>query len=268
MPKLIRKDTGQDYLLAEGVTRLGRMPTNEIQVIGKMVSRSHCRVEGPKNGWILSDSGSKLGTFVNGELMMRPHLLRSGDEIRVGTVFYVFQDDPRAAHAPPAVRPLSDNAAAKLVPWKSVESRWRLVPVAVGALVAALAIGGLAAVLLLTRETPQKMLLRAADLLGRKDAKGLWDMVSSEARLRITVDEFESLVKGVPPEAAEALRHVELGTPRRADRGVVVPVAVRVGGQRLEDEVVLFREDGRWRFQSVPTQRLGELAPKQTERIP
>ena len=262
MAKLIHKGTGQEYPLADGVTRLGRMPTNTIQVVGKMVSRSHCRIEGPQGGWILTDSGSKLGTFVNGELMMRPHLLRSGDEIRVGTVFYVFQDDPRAPHVPPAVHPLSDDAAAKLVPWKPVPFRWRGLPVAVGAVVAALALGGLVAVLLLTRETPRKMLVRGADLLSRKDAKGLWDLVSSEAQVRITFDEFESIVKAVPPEAAKALRHAEIGTPRRTDRGVVVPVAVRVGGRTIEDEVVLFREDGRWRFQSVPTQRLAELAPK------
>jgi hypothetical protein len=262
MPKLIHKGTGQEYLLAEGVTRLGRMPSNTIQVLGKMVSRSHCRVEGPKGGWILTDSGSKLGTFVNGELMMRPHLLRSGDEIRVGSVFYVFQDDQRSPHAPPAVHPLSDDAAAKLLPSEPVGRRWGVLPVAIGGLVAVLAIGGLATVLLLTRETPRKMLLRAVDLLGRKDARGLWDMVSSEAQLRITFDEFESSVKAVPPETAEALRHVEIGRERRTDRGLVVPVALRAGGQRLEDEVVLFREDGRWRFQSVPTQRLAERAPK------
>jgi len=259
MPKLIRRDTRQEYVLAEGVTHLGRLPTSTIQVLGKMVSRSHCHIEGPANGWVLADSGSKLGTFVNGELLMQPRRLQTADEIRVGSVFFIF-DEGRPGH-PADVKRLSDDVAAQFVPFPTIESPSRALAYVAGGLLAALAVGGLLAVLLLTRETPSRVVRQAAGLLRQRAAGKLWDLVSAERRQALSFEAFEESVQALPDAVLAALATLETGRPRRDERGVVVPVTLRVGDRRLAGEIVLFREDGQWKIHSVPTGRLAELNP-------
>jgi pSer/pThr/pTyr-binding forkhead associated (FHA) protein len=273
MPKLKRRDTGEELPLADGLTRIGRRSASEVQVNEKHVSRLHCRIEGPAGGWTIADAGSKIGTFVNGRRVRR-HRLQAGDEIKVGAVVFVFQETgPTAAEGGiPHVQPLSDSAAIRVLPDEERDherkpkqaaepKRRRILPVLVGVVLAAAGIGVLAAVLGATRQTPEKTVRHAAELLRRRDGAALWKLVSGERKIEMTEQEFKEQVDAVPNEVVVALETLEVGRARQTDRGIVVPISVTVKGERLDDEVILYREDGRWRICAVPVERASELGP-------
>jgi len=258
MPKLVNIRTKAEYPLANDVTVVGRLPTSDIRVLEKQVSRRHCRIVRSREGWVLSDSGSMLGTSLNGELLMRPHCLRPGDEIKVGTEVFVFDKHAAKPRADVNLRPLSAASPGELVPHDAAEGRPRLLPALIGGSLAVAAVGTLVAVLLLTRQTAPRTVRQAADLLRERQARKLWDLVSDERKQALTFEEFQDQVNAVPDEALAALRTLRVGKATRSDRGVVVPVSVRVGDKTLVDEVVLFREDGQWKIHSIPSAWLAE----------
>ena len=65
-------------------TVLGRGPECPVDLnADALVSREHARLDCQMGQWVVSDLGSRTGTFVNGQLA-RQQVLRHGDEIRVG----------------------------------------------------------------------------------------------------------------------------------------------------------------------------------------
>lgn len=114
MARLIRLDTKETYKLAAGVTTIGRRATNTIHLDDRHVSRGHCRIEGPKGGWTLYDSGSATGTLVNGR-PVHEHRLKPGDRIQIGSVLLRFEI-PKPEPPVPGARPLSNAAAKRLLP--------------------------------------------------------------------------------------------------------------------------------------------------------
>jgi hypothetical protein len=86
-------------LRGEGIT-VGQAPTNDVPVpFDRTVSRVHCVLERVASRWCVRDLSSRNGTFVNGARILGQQPLRSGDEIRVGTVRFVVRLDDDAAHA-------------------------------------------------------------------------------------------------------------------------------------------------------------------------
>ncbi len=75
---------GSRYIL-RGPFRIGRHPSNDLQLTDKQVSRFHAIVEGGDSWALLRDLGSRNGTWVNGQRVSEAQL-RPGDEIRLGTV--------------------------------------------------------------------------------------------------------------------------------------------------------------------------------------
>ena len=59
------------------------------------VSRCHAAIERREEGWLLSDCGSRNGTFVNGISVAR-HFLSDGDEVGFGKVVLVFREETGA----------------------------------------------------------------------------------------------------------------------------------------------------------------------------
>jgi len=259
MPKLTNLKTKEEHELAGEVTRIGRHPSCHIRVVEKQVSRDHCRIVRSKAGWSLIDSGSKLGTYLNGEFLTRHQALRTGDKIKVGTAVFVFDQWAGLPRGEVSVHPMSKASSEEFLPGDVVEPRRRVTPVVIGGLVAALAVGALAAVLVLTRQTPGRVVRQAAELLRRRDAKGLWELVSAEQKAAMGFEQFQERIADVPDEVLEALPGLEVGGARRAERGMVVPVTLQFQDKRLADEVVLFREEGEWKIHSVPAERLAEL---------
>lgn len=67
---------------------LGRDPEADIVISHPSVSWHHARLSRQAQGYLLEDLGSSNGTYVNGNQISAPTLLRDGDEILLG--FYAF----------------------------------------------------------------------------------------------------------------------------------------------------------------------------------
>jgi hypothetical protein len=81
-------DGGRERIPLEGErVTIGQAATNEVALpFDRTVSRLHAVLELVKSDWCVRDLGSRNGTFVNGERIWGERPLRSGDEIRVGSV--------------------------------------------------------------------------------------------------------------------------------------------------------------------------------------
>lgn len=108
---LVDKSTGDKIAINMYETSLGRAKTSDIVVPGSMVSRSHAVISRRKKGWFISDTNSKVGTFVNGEPVAKRTQIFDGDEIMVANSVYTFV-------APNAQR---EGEQTQVAPHKSTE---------------------------------------------------------------------------------------------------------------------------------------------------
>ncbi|MGH9659258.1 MAG: adenylate/guanylate cyclase domain-containing protein [Bryobacteraceae bacterium] len=86
-------DTGPErFELTRGaVCKVGRSRENTIVLDDYPVSRAHCMVQcTPEGVFYLTDMGSRNGTFVNGQRLSSPIVLRGGDTITVGGHTIIF----------------------------------------------------------------------------------------------------------------------------------------------------------------------------------
>jgi pSer/pThr/pTyr-binding forkhead associated (FHA) protein len=86
---------------------LGRDIVNDIIIQDAEISRKHARFVRVGGGYQLEDLGSTNGTYVNGQRLMGPHLLESGELImfgeNVGLVYEHIPFDPDATLVSAAV---------------------------------------------------------------------------------------------------------------------------------------------------------------------
>lgn len=91
---------GQTFELSQNEITIGRDIGNTIVINDAEISRKHARLFAQAGGYVLEDTGSTNGTFVNGQRLMGPHLLRPGEVIFFGeTVSLAYeaqQFDPNA----------------------------------------------------------------------------------------------------------------------------------------------------------------------------
>jgi DNA-binding CsgD family transcriptional regulator len=91
---------------AESLT-IGSDPGNGLVIEGDpTVSRTHLRLDRLATGWMAEDLGSRNGSFVNGSRMLGPRVLRSDDELRLGTTRLVFRGGVVQAQATAPAREL------------------------------------------------------------------------------------------------------------------------------------------------------------------
>jgi DNA-binding winged helix-turn-helix (wHTH) protein len=81
----------REFPLHEGENLLGRSEDAAAQIDAATVSRHHARILVSKGGATVEDLGSKNGTFLRGERLLRPRPLRDGDEIRLGRICLTFK---------------------------------------------------------------------------------------------------------------------------------------------------------------------------------
>jgi hypothetical protein len=62
---------------------IGRDERCDLVIADRQVSRHHARISLEGDGYILTDLGSKNGTFLNGQELEEPHVLQDGDEIQI-----------------------------------------------------------------------------------------------------------------------------------------------------------------------------------------
>lgn len=91
---------GKIIPLSIDIVNLGRDIVNEIIINDPEISRKHARFVKVSSGYQLEDLGSTNGTYVNGQKLMGPHQLVSGELImfgeNVGMVFERTSFDPDA----------------------------------------------------------------------------------------------------------------------------------------------------------------------------
>ncbi len=56
------------------------------------VSRLHASLSATEQGWVVEDVTSRAGTFVNGERVLEPHLLRDNDVLKIGTLKLTYRE--------------------------------------------------------------------------------------------------------------------------------------------------------------------------------
>jgi hypothetical protein len=73
-------EPGKAYELTNSEIYIGRDIHNDVVINDAEVSRKHARMEIQAGGYVLEDLGSTNGTFVNGQRLMGPHVLRPNYE--------------------------------------------------------------------------------------------------------------------------------------------------------------------------------------------
>jgi pSer/pThr/pTyr-binding forkhead associated (FHA) protein len=109
--------------LADAVTSVGRHDDCQIRIKSSQVSRRHCELFEAGGKLAIRDLGSSNGTFVNGKKITGQQVLKSGDQLTIGTVTLqvskLGQVAP-AAHQPgPGSTPMpkaSDTAIVDAIP--------------------------------------------------------------------------------------------------------------------------------------------------------
>lgn len=91
---------GKIIALSDDEVTIGRDIVNDIVVGDPEISRKHARFVKLQSGYQLEDLGSTNGTYVNGQRLLGPHLLESGELImfgeNVGMVYEHTSFDPDA----------------------------------------------------------------------------------------------------------------------------------------------------------------------------
>lgn len=97
-------DAMRRWPIPPGATRIGRGAELPVSIADRSVSREHAVLERTSTGLTLQDLGSRNGTTVNGERLVAPRELHSGDRIAFGNVVLTLEGE--AEQARPA---LSDH---------------------------------------------------------------------------------------------------------------------------------------------------------------
>ncbi len=91
--KILRVEVPQVHVLSKDVTTLGRSGEVDMPIRGdRGVSKLHARIESEAAGYVITDLGSRNGTYVNDHPVAgEPAPLLPGDLIRIGKTVLVFE---------------------------------------------------------------------------------------------------------------------------------------------------------------------------------
>jgi hypothetical protein len=108
---------GAAFTLEGDQITIGRDSVNEVVINDAEISRRHARLTFQGGKYVLEDLGSTNGTFVNGQRLAGPRVLKAGEVVSFGEqIVMVFEAtsfdagatvvSPRAAAVPPVSRPV------------------------------------------------------------------------------------------------------------------------------------------------------------------
>jgi hypothetical protein len=85
--------SGREMILTKDETTIGRAESCDIGLFGdNAIERLHARIVQKNNRYVLVDSETPGGTFVNDQRVMQPTPLRGGDRIRLGRAVLRFDE--------------------------------------------------------------------------------------------------------------------------------------------------------------------------------
>jgi len=110
---------GATFTLEGDQINIGRESSNEIAINDAEISRRHARLTFQGGKYVLEDLGSTNGTFVNGQRLAGPRVLKAGEVVSFGEqivlVFEAVVNDPGATMVSPraaaAVSPVQRPAS-------------------------------------------------------------------------------------------------------------------------------------------------------------
>ncbi len=106
MPKIVltyNDKVVKELPLTDVVVNIGRKADNDLVIDNLAVSSYHARIAKLDDGYVVQDTGSTNGIFLNGEKVVQ-HTLKFGDHILIGKHVVVFQDGAVAPVSPSAGR--------------------------------------------------------------------------------------------------------------------------------------------------------------------
>ena len=83
-------NTGSEYALEHVITTIGRHPDSDIFLDDVTVSRSHVEVEQTPKGYVVRDTGSLNGTYLNQAIIEGDTPMSNADELQIGRFKLVF----------------------------------------------------------------------------------------------------------------------------------------------------------------------------------
>jgi eukaryotic-like serine/threonine-protein kinase len=104
MPKIVltyNDKVIKEIALTDAVVNIGRKADNDLVIDNLAVSSHHARIAKLDGGFVIQDTGSTNGIFINGEKIAQ-HALKCGDQVMIGKHVVVFRDDTMATALPPA----------------------------------------------------------------------------------------------------------------------------------------------------------------------
>jgi FHA domain len=103
---------GKIYELVQDELTIGRDITNRVVINDPEISRKHARLTLQSGSYVIEDLGSTNGTFVDGQRLIGPHVLRPGETImfgeKISLEYEVLGFDPNAtlvSGAAPGAKP-------------------------------------------------------------------------------------------------------------------------------------------------------------------
>lgn len=90
--KLVNKATGESFVLARSVLKIGRDEGNDVTLPDDtFISRHHAWVLHMRGGWWVEDLGSTNGTLLNGKQLEERKQIAPGDAIKIGRTELFFE---------------------------------------------------------------------------------------------------------------------------------------------------------------------------------
>jgi len=100
---ILSSDSPKEFELTRSEVIIGRDPNVDLAIASPAISRRHARLMREGDGYVLEDLGSSNGTYVNDQKLTGRHLLKVGDQIRLGRAVSLVYEAPRPATSPKAV---------------------------------------------------------------------------------------------------------------------------------------------------------------------
>jgi len=117
---------GDKTVIDRWETSIGRHEKCDIVLSYDTVSRYHAVISHRENGWLVSDTYSKTGVYVNGEKINKNAPIEDGDNIAFGNALFSFHTKEEAQEPEVAEQPIEQVREAVGQPAKAVKTIKRI----------------------------------------------------------------------------------------------------------------------------------------------